>query len=91
MKSKIPEIVINKSWFYTAGDKYGWSKDGLDPRGVGIAKPYLVNNKELIIVVDDIKYQLYTLAGVESNFYTESKLSISFDQKISHKVSANLN
>ena len=32
----------------------------------------------------------YTLAGVESNFYTESKLSISFDQKINHKVSANL-
>ena len=68
------EIKISKSWFYSAGDKYGWKKDGLDPRGVGIAKEHLINNKELIVVVDKIKYHLYTTVAIEAIKNYKSKM-----------------
>ena len=31
-------VEIRKSFFYSAGTKYGWRLDGLDQRGVGINK-----------------------------------------------------
>lgn len=52
------EIKIAKSFFYSAGDKYNWTKDGLDKRGVGISMEALRGNKELIVEVDNIKYFL---------------------------------
>jgi len=60
------EVIINKGWYLTAGWKYGWGKKGLDPKGVGIAKEYLINNQELVVVVDGIRYHLYTTAAIQA-------------------------
>lgn len=48
-------ITINKSFFYSAGDTYGWSPK-YDKRGVGIRMESLRNNTALEIVIDKNLY-----------------------------------
>lgn len=62
---KTETIKIKKSWFYSAGTKWGWGSDGLDKRGVGINKDALVNNDRLIVEVDRVKYSLDCKQAVE--------------------------
>ena len=52
------KIEIKKSWFYSAGDKYGWTKDSLDVKGVGVLMSKLHEFKHLILVIDKESYYL---------------------------------
>lgn len=52
------KLKIAKSWFYSAGMKYGWQSDGLDVRGVGINKDVLFENESIIVEVDGVEYLL---------------------------------
>ena len=51
-------IKIKKSFFYSAGDQYGWTRDNLDKRGVGVAMRELFAHFELELIIDKVKYQL---------------------------------
>lgn len=57
------KLTINKSWFYSAGDKYGWVPE-FDKRGVGINVRLLSNGGEMEVVVDKISYILDTGAAL---------------------------
>ncbi len=50
-------LNIEKSFFYTAGRKYGWETTH-DVRGVGINTEILESYEEIEIVVDDVLYYL---------------------------------
>ena len=52
------KLIIKKGWYWSAGQKYGWKKDGVDTKGVGIAKDILQNNKEIVVEVDHQEYIL---------------------------------
>lgn len=53
-------IKIQKSWFYSAGRKYGWERKGLDSRGVGLHRDILYSafnaGENLTVIVDDKRY-----------------------------------
>lgn len=52
------KVIIKKGWYWSAGTKYGWKKDGVDSQGVSIEKAILQNNKEIIVEVGHIEYLL---------------------------------
>lgn len=52
------KLTIEKSFYYTAGKRYGWKADGISEVGVGIAKPWLTENKAIIVNVDKQDYHL---------------------------------
>ena len=55
--SKYMKIInISKSWFYTAGKKFDWLKDGFDIKGVGIALSILKENASLEIRIDNERF-----------------------------------
>lgn len=51
-------LTIKSGWYWSAGIKYGWKKDGVNPQGIGISKEMLQKNKELIVEVDHQEYTL---------------------------------
>lgn len=56
--TKMTKITIKKGWFWSAGTKYGWTKDGFETKGVGIDKRILQNNKEIEIEISGQTYAL---------------------------------
>jgi len=52
------KLIINKSFYYSCGKRYGWKADGISEVGVGIAKPWLKENKAIIVNVDKEDYHL---------------------------------
>lgn len=50
-------VVIKKSFFYSAGSKYGWSETH-DKRGVGVNLEFIKDNPSLEIEVDGVLYWL---------------------------------
>lgn len=66
-------IKINKSWFYSAGTKYGWEGD---KRGVGIARELLISNPELEVEVDKKKYHLDSKTAIEAIIKYKSRMQI---------------
>lgn len=52
------KIIIEKGWYWSAGRKWGWDKDGVGPAGVGISKYLLQNNKTLTVEVEGKDYEL---------------------------------
>lgn len=53
-------IEIKSSWFQTAGDKYGWVKEGLEVYGVGVLLSKLDEFKHLVLKIDGQEYYLDT-------------------------------
>lgn len=51
-------IKIKKYWFVSAGAKYGWVKEGMDCKGVGILMEILRTNKCLKIEIVGQEYLL---------------------------------
>ncbi len=51
-------ITIQKSFFHTAGKKYGWSLPKWACEGVGIDTRILQNYTEIEVIVDNIPYLL---------------------------------
>lgn len=49
-------LTINKSFYYSAGKKYGWCPPKWDTYGVGINVEILQNYRELEIIVDNVHY-----------------------------------
>lgn len=52
------KIKIEKGWYYSAGTKFGWVKDGVTRQGVGVSKYLLQNFKELILEIEGKEYIL---------------------------------
>lgn len=52
------KLIINKSFYYSCGKRWGWKADGVSEVGVGIAKPWLKENKTIIVNVDKEDYLL---------------------------------
>lgn len=52
------KLEIKKSFYYSAGDKFNWSKDGYDRRGVGVERNLINNNEKLELVIDKVSYIL---------------------------------
>lgn len=72
----IPRIVIKKSWFYSAGDKYGWMDEFRDSRGVGISVHHLEKNDHLVVEVDRIGYKVDCRSALEIIGKYKSKFQI---------------
>lgn len=51
-------LTINKSFYYTCGKRWGWKADNVSEVGVGIAKPWLKENKAILVNVDGEDYHL---------------------------------
>lgn len=51
-------LRIEKGWYWSAGDRWGWTQDGYERAGVGIAKPLLLLSDTLQI---EVHGKLYTL------------------------------
>jgi len=49
-------IHIEKSFYYSAGMKYGWNKGGYDIRGVGVNVQLLQNYDEIELIIDGNEY-----------------------------------
>ncbi len=58
-------LTIKKSFYYTAGKRYDWEKDGFSMIGVGIAKPWLVENKAILVNVDGHDYEVNCEEAIE--------------------------
>jgi len=58
------KIRIEKSWYYTAGTKYGWERDGLDVNGVGVSIEALHNNDELTLEINKKDYLLRSIEAI---------------------------
>lgn len=58
-------LKIRNSFYYSIGRRYNWMKDGFDEVGLGIAKPYLKDNKTLLVNVDGKDYFLDCVKAVE--------------------------
>ncbi len=62
MKPERAVITIEKSFYYSAGKKYGWcgekGQHDYDQRGVGIKVEYLQNYPEIEVIVDGEAYLL---------------------------------
>lgn len=62
-------LEIKKSWFYTAGRKWGWEGQGFDTRGIGINKDILFScaksNEGLKIRVDGKEYLVDPQAAID--------------------------
>ncbi len=52
------KLIIKKGFYYSCGRNYGWKADGFSEIGVGIAKPWLKDNKAIIVNVDKQDYHL---------------------------------
>jgi hypothetical protein len=49
-------VHIEKSWFYSAGRYYDWTKDGYDMKGIGVEVGIVRENPEFRIIVDNEAY-----------------------------------
>ncbi|MEK9207946.1 MAG: hypothetical protein AAB922_05660 [Patescibacteria group bacterium] len=62
-------IKIQKSWFYSAGKKYGWEMKGLDGRGVGLHRdilyPAFKAGEDLTVIVDNKRYLVVPADAIE--------------------------
>ena len=58
INKNLKTIKIKKYWFVSAGMKYGWVKDGLESKGVGILYSDIKNNKFLKIEIVGEEYLL---------------------------------
>lgn len=54
----LEKIKIDKGFYWSAGTKFGWIKDGVERTGVGIHKYLLQNYKELIVEVEGKEYKV---------------------------------
>lgn len=64
------ELTIEKGWYWSAGNTYGWTGAGHSVEGVGINKTALIQNDELIVHVKSksgskLSFKVDTLAAVE--------------------------
>ncbi len=71
------KVEIKKSWFFSAGDKYNWTKDGLDVKGIGVTMDNLKKNGHIVIKVEDEQY--YLLSEIALKFI--EKYNSTFDAK----------
>jgi len=70
-------IEIKKSWFFSAGKKYGWDKDGLEIKGIGVSMDNLRKNSHIILKIDGEQYYLLSVDALK---FIETYNSI-FDAK----------
>lgn len=93
-------ITIKKGFFWSAGTRYGWTKDGFETKGVGIDKRVLQGNKEIKVEISGQEYTLDCDKAREFiNKYKASQtmpggtvigiVSASILEKISEKIPVN--
>ncbi len=58
------KLTIEKGWYWSAGKRFDWKKDGIPDCGVGIARPLLKENKEMLVNVDGEDYHLDCVEAV---------------------------
>lgn len=57
-------LKINKSWFYSAGNRWGWTPD-FEKKGVGIDMDILDRAPEILTIqVDGISYKISKLVAL---------------------------
>lgn len=58
-------IKIQKGWFRTAGQMYGWALHGYDILGIGITKDALFGTEELVVEVNGKRYAVDCKEAIE--------------------------
>lgn len=81
-------LRLKKSFYYSAGTKWGWHHNGHDVRGVGIDRALLIAEKTLRVIIEK---KAYTLDCVEAiNFVRQYRSHFKKDGAIIGVVSKSL-